>query len=122
MNRAGEAGFLLLETIVAFLILAIALAIGVQSVAQGTGSVRRADEVATASMVAREVFATEAREIVEPGTRSGVHPSGAAWRLTAGLVPDGGPLPLYHVVVEVRPVRSGRAYDYRSFAVGTPPE
>jgi type II secretory pathway pseudopilin PulG len=122
VSRDGEAGFLLVETIVAFLVLSIALAIGVQSVAQGTASVRRADAAAVAAMVAREIVATRAGGLAAPGEWSGQHPSGAAWRLTAARVPDERALPLYLVSVAVRPAGSSRAYDYRSFAVGEPPE
>ena len=98
-----ESGFVLVEAIVAFLILSIALAIGVESVAQGTGTVRRAGEVADASLVARELFATRGAVLVGEGTWTGAHPNGSAWQMTARILPDGRTPPLYLVTVRVTP-------------------
>jgi Tfp pilus assembly protein PilV len=109
---SGEAGFLLVETMVAFLILAIALAIGVQSVAQGTAALRRAEAAAAADVVAREIFATRTASLSQAGAWTGRHPNGAAWRLSATPVADGRLPPLYRVTVEVQPARDGPVYDF----------
>jgi general secretion pathway protein I len=123
MTRAGdraEAGFALVETVVAFLILATALAVGIEAIAQGGGSAHRADEVALASAVARELSATRLATVAEAGEWRGSHPNGSAWRMAARALPDGGPRPLYLVDIAVRPPGSRAPYRYRSFASGIP--
>jgi general secretion pathway protein I len=123
MIRPGdnaEGGFVLVETVVAFLILAIALAVGIEAIAQGGGTTRRADEIALASVVARELGATRVPGIAGEGVWTGTHPNGGVWRLAARALPDDGVRPLYAVTIEVRPPGARGIYGYRSFASGAP--
>lgn len=122
MTRAERSeGFILVETVVAFLILAIALGVAVEAIGQSTRSIVRAEGVAAASLAAAEVMAVEGRAVREPGSWSGVHPNGSAWHLVARRLRDGGPQQLYALLLEVRPPGGVAAPQaYRSYIVTGP--
>ena len=115
--RPARDGFILIEVVVAFLILATALAVGVRAIAQGGLAIRRAQEIAAASAVAGEVAATTLGGLAE-GERAGTHPNGAVWRVRARALPDGADPPVLAVAIEVRPAGAARPYRFRSFAIG----
>lgn len=119
---AREAGFILVETIVAFLILVIALTVAVQTVSQAAESIRRSRAASSASLVAGEVLAARADSIAGPGSWTGQHPTGASWRLVARRLGDDGPQPLYALTLEVRPPGATAALDFRTFAIGVAPQ
>jgi Tfp pilus assembly protein PilV len=119
----AEDGFVLIEVVVAFLILAIALAVGVQAIAQGATAVRRADQIAAASLVVRELAATRMQALPGAGVWTGTHGNGSAWRIVAEMLPDGPEAePLLAVVIDVQPEGARLPFRYRSFAIGIEPE
>lgn len=118
-----ESGFVLIEVIVAFLILTLALAVGVQAIAQGTMAVRRADDMAAASLVIHELDATLVQALPGAGVWTGTHGNGSDWRIVAEtLSGDVEAAPLLAIVVDVQPPGARTPYRYRSFAIASKPE
>ena len=80
-RRAG--GFTLLEVLVAFTILAIALTALIQAFSQGLRASTVAEERATAVLVARSIMAEVGSSIpLEESEQSGDLEDGLGWRLT----------------------------------------
>jgi type II secretory pathway pseudopilin PulG len=122
-RTAPESGFVLIEVVVAFLILAIALAVGVQAIAQSTTAIRRADEMAAASVVARELAATRMRTLTGEGVWTGKHGNGSEWRLVAAALAEGGDTePLLAIAIDVQPAGARTPYRFRSIVIGVEPE
>jgi type II secretory pathway pseudopilin PulG len=118
----AESGFILIEVMVAFLILAIALAVGVQAIAQGTMAVRRADEMTAASLVIHELDATLMQALPGAGVWQGTHGNGSDWRIVAEtLSEDDEAAPLLAIAVNLQPRGARVPYHYRSFAIGSKP-
>lgn len=115
----GTAGFVLLETIVAFLVLAVALTAAIATISQGSLSIRRAGEADLAAEVAREVAAVRLPALAAAGTLTG-ELRGAPWRLDARSLDDESRFPLYAVTITVRPPGAARPFTFRSFAAGEP--
>lgn len=115
-----EDGFVLLEVIVAFLVLAVSLAAGMAAISQGALAIRRAGEAARAADLAREVAALRLAAPLAPGIAQGER-DGAEWRLEARALPDGDEPPLLAVTIAVRPPGAARPYLFRSFATGAAP-
>ena len=119
--RDEEAGFVLLEVIVAFLVLTLSLATAMAAISQGSLSIRRAGEATAAADLAREIATLRLAAPLLPGTLEGER-DGAAWRLEARVLPDdGGAVPLLAVTIAVRPPGAARPYLFRSFATGRGP-
>lgn len=114
----GEDGFVLLETLVAFVVLSVALAAAIGAVSQATLAMRRAGEATAAAHIAREVAAVQGGAVAAAGDFSGQAPGGAEWRLSARELPDDNPVPLFAVTIEVLPPRATQSYVFRSFVVG----
>lgn len=116
-----DAGFMLVETIVAFLILAMALGVAVEAVSQAVASTRRAQSAAAVSLVAGEVLAAREDTVTGPGTWSGRHANGATWQMVAQRLRDDGPQQLYLLTLEVQPPGRASSQQFRTFVVGVPP-
>ncbi|TCD16665.1 prepilin-type N-terminal cleavage/methylation domain-containing protein [Oricola cellulosilytica] len=87
-RRAPEAGFTLLETIVALLILALALGTAVQSVALASSRLGMSDHARDIEEVARRTLASLAATPPRPGRTEGVdRNSGLHWVIEARAVP-----------------------------------
>ena len=66
-----EAGFTLLETIIAFLILAISLALGVETISQGTRTFMRSGDLEKASLTLHGLAAGQLHKIADANVFSG---------------------------------------------------
>ena len=87
VRRAG--GFTLLEVLVAFTILAIALTALIQAFSQGLRASTVAEDRATAVLLARSKLAEVGRSVsLEEGDRSGDLEKGLGWRLTISSPQD----------------------------------
>ena len=74
MTGAGdshEAGFTLLETIIAFLILAISLTLGVETISQGAKTFQRSADVEKATLILHGLAAGPLFKIADTGVISG---------------------------------------------------
>ncbi|MFO6463281.1 hypothetical protein ACK8OR_02720 [Jannaschia sp. KMU-145] len=121
MTGGRDDGFVLLETLVAFLVLAVGLTAAIGAVSQATLAVRGAGEASRAADLAREVATVEMRALTGSDATMGEFDNGGAWRLVSRELPDGGAIPLLAVTIEVRPAGATRAYRFESFALGAAP-
>lgn len=81
-RKARVAGFTLLEVLIAFAILAISLAVLMQTFSHGINATRVAEEHAAAVMLARSVMDEVGRSIpLEEGEHEGDWESGLSWHL-----------------------------------------
>jgi general secretion pathway protein I len=115
----SQSGFAMIETIVAFSILALALGVAVQTISQSVRTFARAGDVGVASGIINQLAAQELFKVAKAGEKSGkVEPAGA-WRLAAQPVRDGGARPLFSVTVTVWPRGDGGPeFTYRTFSSG----
>ncbi|MEZ5810817.1 MAG: type II secretion system protein [Rhizobiaceae bacterium] len=117
IREAGEAGFTLLETIIAFLILSLSLAIAVETISRGGLSFRRAGDLEYASFMMEQLAAGEVRSLAIAGVTSGSIGDGE-WEITARAVEDNFVGDVLLVNVEVRPRGDeGPVFDYVTTAV-----
>ena len=73
----GDAGFTLIEVLVAFLIVSLVLAAALDATASGVRQMRAAQDVRTATMHAESILARLGADLaIEPGTREGRTPDG----------------------------------------------
>ncbi|MBU2532612.1 MAG: prepilin-type N-terminal cleavage/methylation domain-containing protein [Alphaproteobacteria bacterium] len=105
--RRVERGFSMLETIVALVILALALATLFQAYGDGLGAISAASRHADARLLAESLLA-EVAEPATPRSSNGRH-RGLTWQLTVKPATGdlaasvaGGPLRLYEVAATVR--------------------
>jgi prepilin-type N-terminal cleavage/methylation domain-containing protein len=81
--RRSEAGFTLIEVVVAFTIVTIILAALYQAVAGAwRGFARTQVREETLALARAQLEAIGIEEPLQPGERSGTYPTGTAWRLT----------------------------------------
>ena len=118
-----EAGFTLLETIVAFLILAISLALSVETISQGTRTFLRSGDLEKASLVLHGLAAGQLFKIADTDVLSGKAGGKAgaqkAWRITATAVSDNHARPLLAVRVAIWPSgQNGPVFTYHTFSSG----
>jgi type II secretory pathway pseudopilin PulG len=119
----AEDGFVLIEAVVAFLILALALAVGVQAIAGATTAIRRAGQMAAASVVLDELAATRIQALPGAGVWTGSHRNGSEWRIVASVLSEGADRgPLLAVAIDVQPEGALAPYRYGGFAIGSAPE
>lgn len=115
----GEAGFALLETVIAFVILATALAVAMQTVSQSARALVRAADLERAGQVLDSLAVSRLRSLERAGTFGGEDDRGGEWQVTARDVRDARSRPLFSVEATVWPRgRSGPQFSYHTFAVG----
>ena len=114
--ESREAGFTLLETIIAFVILALSLAVATQTISTGGLTFRRASDLERASLVMTELSAGQIRNVDSAGETAG-RIGDSQWKITAREVTDKIPGMLFAVQVRVWPRGAGGpAFDYATFA------
>jgi general secretion pathway protein I len=87
--RTGEAGFTLLEILVAFAILGLAAGAILSMFGSNIARIARSENQRLAVMAARSVMARAGGDIaLEPGTRKGEMPGGIRWSMS--VKPAGG--------------------------------
>lgn len=108
--QSSESGFTLVETLVAFAILAVSLAALSQSLSGGLRSVAKAERVIIATSLARSILNRVGTDLpLAPGRRNGQADGGLAWsaeispanELIAGGS-SGANFTPYRVVIEVK--------------------
>jgi general secretion pathway protein I len=122
MTRRDD-GFILVETIVAFAILALALGVTMQTISQSARTIVRADDIRAAGLaydlLAAEKFASFSGE----GDFEGELDDGAAWRAQVRAIRDDHVRPLLAVSARIWPRgRSGPSYLYRTFVSNPVPQ
>ena len=114
-----EAGFTLLETIIAFLILAISLAMSVETISQGARTFQQSADLEKATLILHGLAAGQLFKIGDAGTFSGKAGGESAWRISATAVPDNHTRPLLAVTVAIRPRgQSGPVFTHHTFSSG----
>lgn len=109
-------GFILIETIVAFAILALALGVSMQTISQTSATLVRAAEIQAAGLAYQTLAAREFAKLQDEGESAGQLPSGERWRITARLVRDDHTRPLMAVSASVWPSGGdGSVYTYQTF-------
>jgi len=105
---SGQRGFSLLEVLVAFAILSIALGVLLQIFATGMRNAGLSEEYSQAALYAESILAAYGREApLAEGMRSGPINDRFSWRGTVSAYADGFPEPekigmrVYHISVEV---------------------
>lgn len=109
-NARGEAGFTLLEVLVAFAILAVAMTATMQAFSGGLNAARRSEAASEALSTARSLLERVGTELpIAPGLRSGGSAPGPSWSVQVarrkspldGLQGAEWSYALYDVVVSV---------------------
>lgn len=84
----GDAGFTLIEVLVAFLIASLVLAAALDATASGLRQMRAAQDVRVATMLAESTLARLGADLpVEPGIREGRTPDGFLLRVEVRALP-----------------------------------
>jgi len=118
-ERAG--GFILVETIVAFAILALALGVAMETISQSARTISRAADIQAASLAWDELVASEFGKIDDDGEFRGSSGDGVLWSAVARAVRDNHVRPLYAVTARVWPRgAAGPSFTYQTF-VSNPP-
>lgn len=86
-RSARDDGFTLIETIVAFSVLALALMILSQSILQATTQIRTADTAGSARVLAAQLLATAQTNTSQTSATGVDAPSGLAWTWSKKLMP-----------------------------------
>ncbi len=111
-NNGGDEGFTLLETIIAFLILAMSLSVTVQTISSSGLTFRRASDLQRASFVMEELAAVQLAKLAKAEHRTGKLGQ-SSWSMTVIEVEDNYPGKLLAVDIEVRPRGDeGPVFDY----------
>lgn len=88
----GRRGFTLLEALIAFTILAVALAALLRAFGAGIGGLTRAEAYGTAALHARSKLEEVGSVLpIEPGSREGGFDDGYRWRVDISAYGDGEP-------------------------------
>lgn len=116
-TNSGEDGFTLLETIIAFLILAISLGIAVETISSGVMTFRRASDLEQASQIMERLAAVEMRKLNAARVLEGKTDDGAGWKLTVRPIGGRRDRPFFAVTAEIRPRGgSGPVFEYLTFS------
>ena len=116
-DDSHEAGFTLLETIIAFLILAISLALGVETISQGAKTFQRSADVEKATLILHGLAAGPLFKIADTGVISGKADSQATWRISATAIADNHARPLLSVTLTIWPRgQNGPLFKYHTFS------
>lgn len=108
-------GFTLLEVIVAFAILALALIATNQSVAMATSQIRRSEEIQQAEMLAQDVLVEIMLGATVPRSASGDDPSELRWKLSSEELRIATGSPLARVTLEISTDSGRKVRDYVTF-------
>lgn len=126
--RGAAAGFTLIEVLIAFVILALALGALLPGFSAGLRGLDAADDYATAALLAESRLAAVGREApLEEGTTSGAFDDRFRWRLDVTALPEADPegvLPVlpYAVALTVSwGEGDGRAIVIETLRLGPPP-
>lgn len=116
-----DGGFILVETIVAFAVLAIALGVSMQTISQSATTLVRAADIQAAGLVYRALAAKEFPDLRNEGEFEGELDSGEPWRIVARAVRDDHARPLLALSATVWPRGAkGPAYTYQTFLSNPP--
>lgn len=103
-----EAGFTLVEVMIAFAVTAAAVAAVIEILGDGVLRTGAAADLTQATLAAQSLLESAGRDHpLEPGTTEGRTPEGLSWRLEVGEAgpPGGRGVELYRVEATVRPAR-----------------
>lgn len=114
-------GFILVETIVAFAILALALGVAMQTISQSARTIGRAADIQAANLAWDALVAEKFPEFIREGEFEGQIAEGVPWRATVRAIADNHVRPLFSVNARVWPRGDdGPSFLYQSF-VSSPP-
>ena len=115
-------GFILVETIVAFAILALALGVAMQTISQSARTIGRAADIQSANLAWDALVAEKFSEFTREGEFEGEIGGGVPWRATVRPIADDHVRPLYSVSARLWPRGAdGPSYVYQTF-VSSPPD
>ena len=115
-----EDGFALLETVVAFAILAVALSVSMQTISQRARVFVRSEDMEAAGRILDRIMARELPLLAEAGTVENAPGSTDLWRIEAEPIRDGHSRPLLAVMVTIWPRGAeGPHYTYQTLTSGT---
>jgi type II secretion system protein I len=110
-----DEGFTLLEVIVAFAILALALIATNQSVAMATSQIRRSEEIQQAEMLAQDVLVEIMVGTTVPRSASGDGTSELRWKISSTELRIATNSPLARVTLEISTDSGRKVRDYITF-------
>lgn len=111
-----DEGFALLETIIAFTILSIALAVSLQTVTQSVRTLVRAGDMQIASVALDNLVATKFADFNEEGDFNGELGDGELWQASTRAISDNHSRPLLAVTATIWPRgRDGPRFTYQTF-------
>lgn len=110
-----DEGFTLIEVIVAFAILALALIATNQSVAMATSQIRRSEEIQQTEMLAQGVLIEIMLGATVPRSASGDDPSELRWKLSSMELRIAANSPLARVTLEISTDSGRKVRDYVTF-------
>ncbi len=114
-NQRGNDGFTLLETIIAFLILALSLSVTVQTISSGARTFHRAADLQRANLVMDELASVQLPKLTKSDEQNG-EIGESSWTITARKIDDKYPGGLISVEVAIRPRGDdGPVFDYFTF-------
>ena len=119
MNGVGgnQDGFTLLETIIAFLILSLSLAVAVQTISEGGLTFRRAADIQRAALVMETLSALQIPNLKNAGETSGAI-EGSEWKMSAFAIGDRLPGTLLAVDIRIAPRgKDGPVFDYSTITI-----
>ena len=115
-----EDGFALLETVVAFAILAVALSVSMQTISQSARVFVRSEDMEAAGRILDRIMVRELPLLAEAGTVENAPGSTDLWRIEAEPIRDGHSRPLLAVMVTIWPRGAeGPHYTYQTLTSGT---
>ncbi len=109
MNRRAARGFTLLEVMLAFVLLAVAMGTIIAMLSRGLGQVSRSENASEAALYAQSLLDTVGvLEPIAPGQRQGEFASGR-YRYDLSIRPTTDPSPRVPTQVPVEPVQAANA-------------
>ena len=117
----SQGGYILVETIVAFAILAVALGVSMQTISQSATTLVHASDIQAAGLVYTELAEKEFPDLRGEGEFTGKLDSGEPWKIVARAMRDNHVRPLLAVSATVWPRGAdGPAYSYQTFVSNAP--
>lgn len=112
MNGNGKEGFTLLETIIAFLILGIAMGVAVQTISVSASTIRRSEDLEAASLILSRISAQDINLTTEEKTQSESE-ADSEWTITSRrLKPEEPDSPLIIQIAIWPRGEEGPRFDY----------